>query len=400
MDSLNSKTSNLIDAYVKGKLSGAARRDFEQNFMKNPDIAEEVKFRKGIIQEFNRQEEMSQFESLLKKVENEISEEEQQATSNKQRQTQTKPKTKTSQLKYGTAIYRYASVAAISLLFLSTSLLGYGFKQKQDEASKLSNRITKMEAQSENFSLLKIENKTLKERKDELKKNITFLENSLVHTQEASRLFENKLSFQKSNVNTLEEQIKVLQRNIGQLELSNKELTIEKERLVIQVQEYQNNNNPTLAILADDYLDIKIPDAYASTSRTTRSSDKKNKDNLMAMEAFKNKNYQQALEHFISSSKNTPDPPSPITEYYIGLCYLSPSINQVDKAIINLEFVKQQKNSTINFARWHLALAYLKTNRLEIAKKNLYEIVVNLDDFREDENRINALKLLLEIERA
>ena len=94
---------------------------------------------------------------------------------------------------------------------------------------------------------------------------------------------------------------------------------------------------------------------------------------LKAMEAYDNKEYTQAITLLQECLEKQPNSSyQNKMELYLGLSYLE--ANTAEKAIEQLQSLSSKQEANQAVTEWHLALAYLKMEKIESAKKILHKL--------------------------
>jgi tetratricopeptide (TPR) repeat protein len=95
---------------------------------------------------------------------------------------------------------------------------------------------------------------------------------------------------------------------------------------------------------------------------------------VLAIQLYDKKQYSDAISHFNKILKT--DTKNTAAYFFIGISYME--VNSYEKAIESLNIVIAQKDTAfLEHAEWYLALCYLKTNKVNLAKNILNQIAVS-----------------------
>jgi tetratricopeptide (TPR) repeat protein len=153
---------------------------------------------------------------------------------------------------------------------------------------------------------------------------------------------------------------------------------------------YINNN----VFPSPDELFVQNYEPYRNIVLPIERGDNSNTIVHSAFVAYENENYHKAINLFNS----VPNKNEPYILFYKSMCYMS--LNRTGDAISLLKTIAwsdDDPNSENNFkelANWYLALAYLKLNENEQARKQFSIIANDTDDVYKKEDSRQILKHL------
>ena len=142
--------------------------------------------------------------------------------------------------------------------------------------------------------------------------------------------------------------------------------------------QYFFNRDPLNERLFEEYYAPYSNDSIASHSHPDME------EWQPAIKAYQNEDYTEATLHFENFMQKHPDDPMAI--FYTGLSYLGQKPPIFTEAEYNLGQLVDRNNRYTEAAKWYLALAYLKENRIVRTKKLLQEMIQS-DSYKKAEAR-------------
>lgn len=130
----------------------------------------------------------------------------------------------------------------------------------------------------------------------------------------------------------------------------------------------------------EPYRNVVQPIERGDASEDTRTQ---------AFKAYEQGSYKDALNGFNTLTKTSNDP---IIQFYKANTFLE--LGETEKAITILESNMTLTDSLLEKHRWYLALAYMKVEKLEEAKKQLEHLLTNPNSEYKKEAAKNLLKEL------